>query len=249
MKSKLSARRIFIAQAQIHGSSVIFTSENVRNLTKVLRLKPGDQIVALDGARRYNLILEKNPHSELVGKILSCDLETTPFPLTLGLAFGCVRPGPTEEIIRHCTELGVSHFFPLLLEYSNRRPANARPRWLNIAASACAQSNRPVMPQIDEPLEIDLFLERLLPGSTLVYLSPEGDSPPLFQVLQAKLGDRITLLIGAEGGLTSREEALVINAGFVAASLGAATLRTETAAIVSVGISMNWGLILKKSGV
>ncbi|MCL5125167.1 MAG: 16S rRNA (uracil(1498)-N(3))-methyltransferase [Deltaproteobacteria bacterium] len=249
MKPKLSGRRIFIAQDQILGPKVIFSSDNVRRLKDVLHLKPGDQIAVLDGARRYEVLLEKDRNNELIGEIINSYTETADFPLTVELAFGCVRPGPTEEIIRHCTELGVASFSPLLLEYSNRRPVKTRLRWLNVASSACAQSNRVIMPQINQPVGIDTFLDRLLPDSCRIYLSPEGGSSPLERVLETNAQDRLTLLIGSEGGLAVREESLLVRSGFLSASLGPTILRTETAAIVSVGIAMSWGLIRRQTRV
>ena len=47
-------------------------------------------------------------------------------------------------------------------------------------------------------------------------------------------GSAVILVIGPEGGLTGDEVNYAIKAGFRAASLGALTLRSETAAIASL---------------
>lgn len=43
--------------------------------------------------------------------------------------------------------------------------------------------------------------------------------------------DRALLVVGPEGGLTSREVGLLVDAGFAPRSLGPLTLRTETAVL------------------
>jgi len=239
----LRVRRFFIEQFEISGDKVIFSPDKLHYLKNVLHLKSGDRVTAFDGIRRYNLVLEQDKNCELIGNITNLYEETAVVPLTIDLAFGCVRPGPTEEIIRHCTEIGVRSFFPLLLEHSNRRPAKTRPRWLKIAASACAQSGRTIMPEINEPMGLEQFLGKVKADSCTICLANNREASSLGVVLDIYAPKNVTLLVGPEGGLAKHEESFLAVSRFCFASLGPAVLRTETATIVAAGIVMNWGLI------
>jgi 16S rRNA (uracil1498-N3)-methyltransferase len=55
-------------------------------------------------------------------------------------------------------------------------------------------------------------------------------------LVDVQVGARIMLIVGPEGGFSEREVAAAVEAGAVAVSLGARTLRTETAAIAGCAI-------------
>lgn len=236
-------RRIFVTQDEIFDETIIFSPANLHYLKNVLHFRSGNQLTMFDGERRYEVVLEQNQDGQLIGKILKASEVSPNFPVKVCLAFGCVRPGPTEEIIRHGTELGVDSFFPLILERSTRRPETARARWGKIAAAACAQSGRTIMPIVHDPMKLEAFLEVEDIGSCLIYLAPNQTALPLGMILDVHASGCVTLLIGPEGGLTEQEESLLTKSGFLSASLGPTILKTETAAIVAAGIVMNWGLI------
>lgn len=236
-------RRIFVTQDEIFDETIIFSPANLHYLKNVLHFRSGDQLTMFDGERRYEVVLEQDQEGELIGKICTASEENPDFPVKVRLAFGCVRPGPTDEIIRHGTELGVESFFPLILERSTRRPETARARWGKIAASACAQSGRTIMPKVHDPMKLEAFLEVKDIGSCLIYLAPDQIALPLGMILDVHASDCVTLLVGTEGGLTEQEESLLAKSGFLSASLGPTILKTETAAIVAAGIVLNWGLV------
>ena len=235
-------RRIFVTHGEICDGKILFSEANSHYLKRVLHVRSGDCVIALDGTRLYDVVLGLDCRNALIGNIRSSTQDAFAFPVKVDLAFGCIRPGPTEEIIRHCTELGVDSFFPLLFERSNRRPDSVRTRWLKIASSACAQSGRPTMPALNEPMDLEQFLGGVSKDSCLVYFALDREIPPLGTVLDSRNPKRATFVIGPEGGLTFQEETRLAAAGFVPTSLGPTTLRTETAAIVAVGITMGWRL-------
>ncbi len=236
----MRGRRIFVTGDEIRDEKILFSEVNISYLKNVLHFGPGDCLTALDGTRRYDVILELDHRNALIGNIRSSTEDAFEFPVKVDLAFGCIRPGPTEEIIRHCTELGVHSFYPLLFERSNRRPDSVRTRWIKIASSACAQSGRSKIPTFNDPMYLEQFLNEVSRDSCLVYFALNREIPPLRIILDSCKPDQVVFVIGPEGGLTHQEESQLTTAGFVATSLGSTTLRTETAAIVAVGIVMNW---------
>lgn len=240
MSSRSRERKIFISCEELFPETISFSSTNIHYLQNVLRLKAGDHVTVLDGFRSYNVILDRSAEGKLIGAIVDSCEEESSLPVRVELAFGCVRPGPTEEILRHCTELGVESFFPLLLERSSRRPESVGPRWLKIASSACAQSGRTKMPEINEPMGLTQFLGKVKPDSCLICLANNLEAAPLGMVLNTFAPNSATILVGPEGGITDEEESLLTGTGCSFASLGPFILRTETAAILGAGSVMSW---------
>ena len=91
-------------------------------------------------------------------------------------------------------------------------------------------------------MDLEQFLGAVSKDSCLIYFALDREIPPLGLVLDARNPEQATFVIGPEGGLTNQEEARLVAAGFVPTSLGPTTLRTETAAIVAVGLTMGWRL-------
>jgi 16S rRNA (uracil1498-N3)-methyltransferase len=246
MSPRSRERKIFISCKELFPDSIRFSSTNIHYLKNVLRLKTGDPVTVLDGCRSYHVILKRSAEGTLVGAIVDSCEEGSSFPVRVELAFGCVRPGPTEEILRHCTELGVESFFPLLLERSSRRPESTRTRWLKIASSACAQSGRTIMPEINDPTILEVFVDKIRPGSMIIYLTVDRTAIPMAQVLDRLESNSVTILVGPEGGLTTAEESMLAGAGCVFSSLGGFSLRTETAAILGAGLVTSWAFARSK---
>src|SRR5690606_41127860 len=69
-------------------------------------------------------------------------------------------------------------------------------------------------------------------------LSPEGET----NLRALPRPERVTLLIGPEGGLAPEERDLAIGAGFTAVRFGPRILRTETAPLAAIAaIQALWG--------
>ncbi len=242
MRSKYKERRICVDNKQLVNQTILFSPDNIHYLRNVLHMNLGERLTVLDGFNSYEVVLELGTSREWVGTILGLPKQAEPYPINISLAFGCLRPGPTEEIIRHGTELGVEEFFPLILALSNRRPEVTRSRWIRVAESACAQSGRLKRPEIHAPSLLSTFLETYSSSSKLIHLAMEAKTHPLLKVLDHLSTNSVIFVSGSEGGITEQEETLLLHSCSVPASLGFTTLRAETAAIVAVGIAMNWAL-------
>jgi len=236
-------RRIFILPEEI-SDEIIFPPETEHYLKKVLRLKPGDQVRVFDGSREYLVRLSRSGGGRVKGVPIGSPLPDTTPPsagepeITIG--FGCVRPRPFQEILRHCTELGVTGFVPLLSRRTNRRPVEKGQRWEKIVASAAAQSGRVRLPVVAPPMSFPNFISRKAASAAGLILSTDSGAQPLLEALGSERVKRVTLVVGPEGGFDPSEEALAVEGGFRAVKLGLGKLRTETAAIVAVGVTVCW---------
>ena len=158
-----------------------------------------------------------------------------------------------ELIIQKTTELGVSAIIPfkaersICLEQREARQQKAH-RWQEIAIKAAKQSRRARVPGIAKYCSMEEALYTCGEGLRILLWEREGTT--LKDVLQnysvnhvrsgpsASLPEisRIYGMVGPEGGFTEKEVGLAQGKGFIPVKLGQRILRTETAAIVLVGI-------------
>ncbi|MCA1960856.1 MAG: 16S rRNA (uracil(1498)-N(3))-methyltransferase [Desulfomonile sp.] len=232
-------RRIFVPPEGISREGVVFPPKTLRYLIRVLRLEPGKEVEVFDGSCTYRVKLVGCEEGGLHGVIVRSVAAEPIHPCDVTLAFGCVRPGPFEEILRHCTELGVLRFVPILTSRTARRPDERKERWDAVVASAAAQSGRVDLPAVESPMSLNDFLASELTGLRLV-LSTRPNTSPLLKELERSPSLALVLLVGPEGGFEPAEEDRARSVGFVPVNLGSASLRTETAAVVSVGAAAAW---------
>jgi 16S rRNA (uracil1498-N3)-methyltransferase len=236
----VTLRRIFVGPEELCLPAVVFSARNALYVRTVLRLKPGDPLEIFDGERSYLVRLVECGRGGTRGEIVqTLEPELAPEPRIV-LAFSCVRPGPVQEILRHGTELGVSRFLPVVSLRSARRPREKKDRWESVIIAAAEQSGRVRVPAVESPLLLDDLLERE-PGTDLgLVLSTAPRTTPVLARLEEQHERDVVILVGPEGGFEPEEETRIHRSGFIPVSLGPGVLRTETAAVVAVGVIAAW---------
>jgi len=234
----LKSRRIFVPPEGFSSDGINFSRAAVGYMKKVLRLKPGDQVIVFDGACEYLARLVRFQNG-LRGEVIELQ-GSAPMMPKITLAFGCVRPGPLNEILRHGTELGVSKFVPLISLRTSRRPEERKQRWQAVVSSAAAQSGRIQVPEVEAPVSLRELLTRDHACERGFILSATAGVQPLIAALGSETMRSVILLVGPEGGFDPSEEEAARRAGFSAVSLGFRVLRTETAAIGALAVIVSW---------
>ena len=136
-----------------------------------------------------------------------------------------IKPDKFEWILEKGTELGVSHFTPVIANRSVGRKMNlARAR--KIIKESAEQSGRGILPDIAESVSLEVALSSL-PGFAVVF-DPSGS---VFQNFLLANHDFVSVLIGPEGGWSEQELELMREKNISIVSLGTQILRAETAAV------------------
>jgi 16S rRNA (uracil1498-N3)-methyltransferase len=146
-----------------------------------------------------------------------------------------------EWAIEKCVELGVSRIVPVVAQRTESHLVKAAQkrveRWQRIALQASEQSRRASTPEISHPQTLHAAVTAA--GGTRIVLAESEERITLKEVLQTPLAaGEITLAFGPEGGWTTSELKLFQGAGWIAATLGSAILRAETAVIAAVAIAL-----------
>lgn len=147
-----------------------------------------------------------------------------------------------ELIIQKATELGASFIVPfksnrsIFLEDREKKQPKAH-RWQRIAVKATQQSRRGRVPLVEPYCDFSEALEYAEGSDLKIILWEKGRDNPLRDVLRSRGNyGKVTVMIGPEGGFDPDEVQRAQERGFIPVTLGRRILRTETAAIVLLGI-------------
>ena len=222
-------------QDAVAGSVVTFGGDEARHAVAVARVRVGEKISVGDGQG----LLVAGVVASLDGGVVSLEArdvrrEAAAVP-ELWLAQALAKGDRDELAIQAATELGVAGVIPWAAERSVSRwegakAAKGRERWASIVREATKQSIRSHIPTVD-PIASTSTLSRL-PGRILV-LEPDAEHKLTDLAVE---GDRFTLVVGPEGGISPRELEIFEAAGATLVRLGPEVLRTSTAGPAALAV-------------
>lgn len=229
------------------GSDLPLPDSIARHAIRVLRLRPGDQLVLFDGlGGEYPAQLTevgRNDAAVALGTWRAVEREA-PLPLTLIQAVQAAEK--MDLTIQKAVELGVAAIVPAtsrrsVVRLSGERAERRLEHWRGIVASACEQCGRNRLPGVAELASVSEVLTQLpaISGGELrLMFLPDAEHS--LATLPPPSG--VTLLVGAEGGLDPVEEQAALAAGFTPVRLGPRVLRTETAGLAALAaMQALWG--------
>jgi 16S rRNA (uracil1498-N3)-methyltransferase len=243
-------RRRWIAD-EVSGDTAALVGEHAAHLARVLRAEVGQEfdIAAGDEIRRGTITTISYDRVEF-----ALDRPNHPprhrasaaSKITLALAI--FKFDRMEWAIEKCTEIGVARIIPVIARRSDAHlvtaAAKRHERWQRIVREASEQSRRTAAPEITAPVKLK-EVDAVLPAGALTRvvlaesLSSSEDGARLGDILQPRLNDfEVALAVGPEGGWADGELSWLLDAGWVAASLGNTILRAETAAIVATALAL-----------
>lgn len=224
-------------------TSLTLPEEESAHCVQVLRRTARDRIEVTDGAGKLFHCVITNPHRK------HCELQIEraeqPEALHEGYIHLCVAPTKNidrlEWCIEKCVEMGVDEITPILCDHSERKTINYE-RLQKILVSAAKQSLKtrfpilhPLTKMTDLRIDGDRFIAHCMTEEEQPSLQAAYRSSDTKHALQNEVvrGHKTTILIGAEGDFSPAEINWALTNGYVPVSLGAARLRTETAALVA----------------
>jgi 16S rRNA (uracil1498-N3)-methyltransferase len=234
--------RFYLPPESCSGPSLRLARREAHHALHVLRLKRGECVTVLDGAGNEFLCdVEHAAKDSLALAVLEKKFTPAPAcPVTLLVAIP--KGKIIESIIPKAVELGAHRIVPLLTErvvtqLDDEGAESKREKWRQVAIEAIKQCGAAWLPDVEAPQTISEFLEQgekielPLVGS----LQTERRHPRVwfeqFQQQHGRLPHSAGVWIGPEGDFTLAELQAIEAAGAKPITLGALTLRVETAAI------------------
>lgn len=215
----------FFEDREFEGNTNL-KEETIHHLKNVIRIEDGEvfQVVFSDGIFSFAFYDDK---LKKIGEVE----ESNESKVRLSLFFGVLKNNKSEDVLRHATEIGVSDFYPVLMDRTisdiSKKKDKKKERYQKIVESAAKQSKRDIIPIVHDIIKTDDILKF---KGDLVLCYEDEDKTQLGEIIH-ELSYNIGLVIGPEGGISDRELEILGDAKKV--GLGRRILRAETAAITA----------------
>lgn len=238
--------RFFVEGGKIGEELISITQkEDVHHISKVLRLKEDDLIMVSDNREfEYKGKIISVSTKEIEVKILEKHGFLTEAELRVTLFQGIPKQGKMEIITQKCTELGIDTIVPVFMERTivvdKGDYWKKVVRCQSIAEEAAKQSQRGIVPEIRQSTTVEDMLSRLSQFSFVLFSYEEEEENTIKAVLKSvpEGPKNLAIIIGPEGGFAREEAIRIIENGGTPVSLGKTILRTETAGIVALAMTL-----------
>jgi len=236
----------FVLPGQIRSGEVYMEGSDVRHMSSVLRMKPGEQVTISDqSGKRYYCRLDRYEEKEAVLSVEQKVVEDRELESRLYLFQSLAKGEKMEWIIQKAVELGVYEVIPVETERSivrldARKAAKRIERWQVIAEGAAKQSGRGIIPKVHAVLTYEQALAYAdeLDVSLIPYEIAENMIETRQIIGAIAPGCSVGVFIGPEGGFAEGEIELAVKHRIWPITLGKRILRTETAGIAVLSILM-----------
>lgn len=222
----------------IKNKDMLLEESDIRHIKKVMRMNINDKIeVVYNNKLHICEITSLEPFNIKVIEKLDEDKKTK---IELTVAVALVKEQKMDLILQKLTELGVSRIIPVSMERSivkldKERFNKKKVRWESICKEASEQSKRTNIPIIEDIKSIkDLTKE----DADLKLVASTKEKEKLLNYYLQSIEDcaKIIMAIGPEGGISDKEEDILVSNGYNRVSFGNLIFRVETATIYVASI-------------
>ena len=223
-------------------------AEEAKHAAKVLRLRPGDEVCAMDGAGgRWRARIAEIDGSRAFVRLTE-PLESHEPPVRLTVYQGLPKADKLDFIVQKLTELGAAALVPVKMERCVVKPEGRdgekrRERLERIVREAAKQCGRGLPLRVFQPLGWNQALADMAQRDLLLVPWEEARVERMKDVFAQDSGARdIGIVVGPEGGMSRAEVEAMLAIGARAITLGPRILRAETASVASAALAMQlWG--------
>lgn len=244
----MSRARFFLTQEPVFDAAgatpLPLTPTDARHAALVLRIDTGEHIdVVAPSGRAWRVEVTGVVDGSILGRVVE-PLPVAPVA-SVTLFQGVAKGEKMDSIVRQAVEVGAAGVVPVMtsrtvVRLDARKRAERGDRWRRIAESAAKQARREAVPAVSDPLDLAGAAALVGDYDCVLVLWEDQVGRLLLPELRAAFASprvRLALFVGPEGGLSAEEVAALEAAGARSVSLGPWVLRTETAAIVALGLA------------
>lgn len=227
----------------LDNNNIILNQDDIFHISRVIRNKVGDlievvieEIVYIGKITSFTpftcMVLEKtNKNNELDANIVLC--------------CALLKGEKMDFVIQKATELGVNEIILVQTErciakIKSSDKDNKIKRFNKIAKEASEQSKRNKIPLIYQIIPFNDITRLHADIKLIAYESAISETSSFInEIKNIKKNQKCIVLIGPEGGFSSKEVDYATGVGFHIVSLGKRILRAETASLYSLSVIAN----------
>lgn len=242
--------RFFVdpGQVKLLENQITIVGDDLRHISKVLRLKVDDRVEVCDGAQMdYICKIQSISKDNILLSIVDKKESKGEPPIQVVLYQGIPKSSKMDLIIQKTVELGISEIVPVEMKRSvvrfkkDKDKQDRQERWQKIALEAAKQSKRGLVPRVHLPISFHEAVEDSQKNQVNI-MAYEGEDRlgfrDLIKSFDGKNISRIGIWIGPEGGLDGAELEKAKKSNMDLISLGPRILRTETAGFTILNLIM-----------
>jgi len=235
----------------LDGRAVVLTGPEGHHAADVTRVRVGDLVRLIDGEGSEALgRVREVARGEVTVDLTDVRSHDREAGTALTVFQAILKGRGFDEVVRKCSELGISEIVPVTTKRTIVHgvvAASRLDRWREIARAATKQSRGVFQAEIGEPEPLDAVVARVRDGLPALVAWEEETSAPLLEVLrELPPSGPIGLVVGPEGGLGPSEVGVLVEAGGRAVGIGRRILRADwaAAAIAAMISAERRGLLL-----
>ena len=238
--------RFFVDASDVGDRTIdIVSREDIRHITKVLRLSAGDRIEVSDSAQwEYEAEIISVEDTCVEARILDKQKFAREPQVHVTLFQGIPKQSKMETVVQKCVELGVYSIVPVFTERTvvadKGNFEKKRQRWQKVSAEAVKQCRRGIIPQIGRELKFQQMIQQLSAFDLVVFPYENETGKTIKDSLRglAQKPEKVALIIGPEGGFSDTEAQTLKDLDADCVTLGKTILRTETAGLAALSMIM-----------
>jgi len=228
----MSVPRVFVDQACAPNAQITLEPNDARHLMRVLRMKEGEAITIVHAGEAWHAKLDEVGSDHATATIVE-QLKgmSSELPVHVIVLQAVPKGMKMDDVVEKVVELGAARIVPLRCARSYGGDSDVKiERWRRIARAAAQQSQRLIVPDVEQPLRFHDAIDRFAATSHVIVAHEGAAQGSLAASLRCDANATLAIVIGPEGSFTNDELQLATNAGCDLAWLGPTILRTETAA-------------------
>ena len=235
-------QRYFLKNNQFNKDLALITGDDAHHMSRVMRMTIGDQVIVCNEDKTcYYATIKQIKDQEIEVTLDSMIEAQTELPIEVTIAQGLPKGDKFEWVIQKATECGASEFIPLEMERSvvkldAKKAGKKIERWNKIAKEAAEQSHRQMVPNVTSVQTLKQLLANASQYDICLFAYEETAKQGELAQLKKTLSTienykKLLVIVGPEGGISEKEETILLESGFKPCALGPRILRTETAPI------------------
>lgn len=233
------AHRYFLTETD--GNTAVVSGNEASHLIKVMRIKPGDEIILTDKSGfDYTAQAVEIQENSVIFNIIKKERNPAEPNKKLTVFMALPKSDKLEFITQKMCELGARELVPFVSRYcvaqKSKKDDSKIQRLQKISDEACKQSGRSVPMEVKSTLTFKQMLENLK-GFDRVILFYEHGQKSLADIDMSDC-DNVAVIIGSEGGFSRQEAEQMKQIGAESVILGSRILRCETAAVTARSLVM-----------
>jgi 16S rRNA (uracil1498-N3)-methyltransferase len=230
--------RLFVDASLTAGATVPLDLTQTNYLCNVLRLSPGDGVLAFNGREgEWRTELERTGKKSAALRVTELARPQEP-AFDLHYLFAPLKHARLDYMVQKAVELGVSRLQPVTTRHTQMSRINLDRMHAN-AIEAAEQCGILTIPDVEAPLPLERLLPAMEASRLVIFCDEDAETRDPVAALTAfrKDGLKLAVLVGPEGGFAEEERALLLRReNVLRLALGPRILRADTAAVAALAI-------------